>query len=139
MKKFSPLKSTRPREKTTVKDCGDCAALCCHDLSVEITRPRTRDEIESLKWQLYYDTVGIYIRSRRWHMVVKGRCKYLDDRNLCTIYDRRPDVCREHMPPDCERFEEWYDILFTKPGEIEDYLNKSKKKRKSGAKRKKSR
>jgi Fe-S-cluster containining protein len=134
MKKFSPLKITRPKEKTSVKDCGTCAALCCHDLSVEIKRPRTKDEIEDYKWRLHYDTVGIYIRNMRWHMIVKGRCQYLDEKNLCTIYDRRDEVCREHMPPDCERFEGWYDVLFTKPEEMEAYLDKSKKKKKKKSK-----
>jgi Fe-S-cluster containining protein len=132
MKKFSHIKLTRPREKTSVKDCGECPALCCHDLSVTILRPTTREEIEDLKWHLFFDTVGVYIRNRRWHLIIKGRCQYLDDRNLCTIYERRPDTCREHMPPSCERFDDWYDILFTEPEEIEDYL-KTGKKRKGAA------
>lgn len=139
MKKFSPIKLTRPKEKTTEKDCGTCPAMCCHDLTITISRPRTRDEIEDIKWQLFYETVGVYIRSMRWHLIVKGRCQYLDEKNLCTRYDTRPDICREHMPPDCEKFSDWYDVLFTTPEELEAYLNKSKKKkkkkRKAGAKK----
>jgi Fe-S-cluster containining protein len=109
-------------KKTDLKQCDDCPALCCHDLSIEIKRPRTRHEIDDLKWRLNYDTVGIYLRNRRWHMVVKGRCQFLDEANLCTIYDRRYDICRDHTPPYCEKYDDWYDVMFTHPDELEAYL-----------------
>lgn len=126
-KKFSPIKFSRPKQKTTVKNCSACPAVCCHDLSIQILRPVTRKEIDELKWHLHYDTVGVYIRDHRWHVVVKGRCMYLDDKNMCTIYDTRPDKCRDHMPPNCERYNGWYDVLFTRPEELEDYLKRKKR------------
>jgi len=110
--------------------CQGCPALCCKDLVVIIMKPRTRAEIENLKWELQFDTVSVFIRNNRWHTETKGTCIYLDENNMCTIYDRRPDRCRRHNPPDCERFGEHYDVMLRTPEELEAYLAGSKSKRK---------
>jgi Fe-S-cluster containining protein len=116
-------KKTRKRtRKRTVDACNGCPALCCHDLVMPITKPRTADDIDELKWELQYDTIRIFIRSHRWYRMIYGRCMYLDDDNLCTIYDRRPKRCRTHNPPECERFGEFYDVMLTTPEELDEYL-----------------
>lgn len=132
MKKFSTIKGRRKKKDTTLKDCSDCPALCCHDLSVNILKPTTNKDVEDLMWQLNYDTVGVYIRNKRWHQLVKGRCEFLDKNDLCTIYKDRFDICREHKPPHCERYDDWYDVLFTKPHELEEYIKAEKKRWKKG-------
>lgn len=137
-KKLSPINKKTPGNKATLKDCSDCPALCCHDLSVTILKPTTRKEIEDLMWHLNYDSVGVYIRNRRWHLIIKGRCQYLDENNLCTIYDKRFDTCRNHKPPYCERYDDWYDILFTDPFELEEYLMKEKERWNRKSKKKKA-
>jgi Fe-S-cluster containining protein len=109
--------------------CVDCPALCCHDLAIEILRPRLREDIDNLKWHLHFDTVHVAIRHRQWYLVVNGRCIYLDENNLCTIYDRRPDTCRDHNPPDCEKYGLWYHVWIETPDELEDYLKGRWKKR----------
>ena len=118
------------RKKKISKDyCRDtCRSLCCRDLAISITRPRRRDEIDDLKWQLHFDTVRVFIRNHRWYLLVSGRCMYLNTRNRCTIYDRRPEVCRKHNPPDCEAFGEYYDVMFTVPEALEAYLKNGGKK-----------
>ncbi len=128
MNKLAGVKSVEKR-KTLKKACSDCPASCCRNLSVKILKPRTKDEIEDLKWHLYYDTVQIYILNRRWHLYIQGNCQYLNDMNLCGIYEDRPPKCRNHNPPDCERFGEFYDIMFSTPDELERHLNDNKKKR----------
>jgi len=45
-------------------------------------------------------TVKVFIRNRRWYALIKGRCIYLDKKNKCTIYEKRSDICRNHMPPE---------------------------------------
>jgi len=102
--------------------CADCPALCCHDLAIPIDRPRLREDIDDLKWKLRYDTVHVAIRNRRWYLVVNGRCIYLDENNLCTIYEQRPDTCRNHNPPDCERFGRWYQYWIDSPDGLDEYL-----------------
>lgn len=115
--------------KTSKDACNDCEALCCQGLTIDIKKPRTRDEVETLLWQLHYDTVGIYILNKRWHLFVEGRCGYLDDNDRCTRYERRNDICRRHNPPECEKYLDWYDVMFDTPEELEAYIKKEKKKK----------
>ncbi len=113
---------------TTRRECGQCPALCCKNLSIRILRPRTRAEIEDLKWQLQFDTVSIYIRKNRWYQLVEGRCIYLGEDDRCKVYPVRPDMCRRHNPPDCEFFGKFYDVLIETPDRLEDYLADRRKK-----------
>lgn len=94
------------------------------------TRPRTRYEIDLMKWYLHFEKVAIFIRSHRWFVLIDGsKCMYLDDKGMCSNYDQRMDVCREHNPPECEKFGEFYDVMMTRPADLDAYLNKAKKKR----------
>jgi Fe-S-cluster containining protein len=113
--------------------CVDCPALCCHDLAIEIERPRLREDIDELKWQLFYDVVHVAIRRRQWYLVVEGRCIYLDDNDMCTTYEDRPERCRDHNPPDCEKYGYWYDVWMDTPDELEDYLKGRLKKKRRGS------
>ncbi len=126
------------RTKTTTKTrtkglCEGCAAVCCTELAVVINRPRDKDDVDFYKWHLQYDTVNIAISNHRWHLVTKGRCIYLTDDNLCSIYKRRPRTCRRHNPPDCERFGQWYDKLLTTPEELEQFIEAEKMRRRRRA------
>ena len=104
-------------------DCKNCGALCCRDLTMMITKPRTKAEIDELKWYVRFDTVNIFIRNYKWYLIIKGKCIYLTRNNLCKIYKQRPIKCRIYQPPDCERFGDYYDILISNPDELEDHLN----------------
>jgi len=111
------------------KDCSACPALCCKNLSVRICKPENRTEVNDLKWQLRFDTVSVYIRSNRWYQHVEGRCMYLSDDDMCTIYADRPNTCRRHNPPDCEFFGDFYDVMIRTPEELDAYLESKKRKR----------
>jgi Fe-S-cluster containining protein len=75
---------------------------------------------------LQFDTVRVYLRNKRWYMLVNGRCIYLGRDNKCKIYDRRPERCRRHNPPGCERFGRYYDVMLNTPEDLENYLGKEK-------------
>jgi len=124
-------------KKTTVHDCAACPALCCEGLTIDITRPRDAEDVDILKWKLQYEPVGVYILNNRWHLFVEGRCGYLGDDDLCTRYETRPDICRQHNPPDCERFVDWFDHFFETPEELDAYLDKEKQRKKRRAKARK--
>ncbi len=106
--------------------CIACSAACCHNLSIPVTRPRTRSEKDELKWYLHFDTVQIYIRKQRWHLLIKGKCIYLKN-TMCSIYEDRPQVCRNHSAESCEMTGTWYDELFSTPDELDAYLKRKKK------------
>ena len=109
------------------EECIECPSICCKNLAMAIGRPVNKQEVEELKWQLHFDTVKVYIRHRRWHLWVKGRCMYLSKNNRCKIYAQRPDMCKKHNPPSCERFGKFYDIMISTPDELEKYLELKKK------------
>lgn len=122
----APKRRSR-RTKCTLDVCDDCPALCCHDLVMPIEKPKTEEDVSELKWELQYDTIRVFIRSHRWYRIIKGRCMYLDESNLCRIYATRPKRCREHNPPQCERFGDFYEAMISTPQELEAYLARRKR------------
>ena len=128
-------KSRKSRRKNN--PCLECPAYCCHDLATPIDKPRENSDIEDVRWQLQYDTVSVAIRNHRWYQVVKGRCIYLDTDNMCRIYDKRPRKCKDHNPPECEKYYPWYDVIINTPEQFDKHLGLDKGKRKRGRKRSK--
>ena len=115
---------------TTLGECAKCPALCCHDFVQPIDKPKTDDDIFELKWELQYDTIRVFIRSRRWYRIVAGRCLYLDDDDRCTIYERRPKRCRQLGPPECEARGDFFEVMISTPEELNEHLARSKSRRK---------
>jgi len=115
--------------KKRLQGCEACPARCCNGLEEAIERPTTRAEVDELKWQLHFENTKVFIRGRRWHKLALGRCRYLDEHNLCTIYERRPSQCRDHNPPDCEHYGEIFDVMFHGPEDLQKYIDKEKKRR----------
>ncbi len=128
------LPQTR-RKRKKPNPCIACPAPCCHDLATPIDKPREKSDIEDVRWQLRYDTVSVAIRNHRWYQVVKGRCIYLGRDNMCRIYDKRPRKCREHNPPDCEKYCRWYDVIINTPEQLDKHLGLDGGKRKRKKKR----
>lgn len=114
-------------KRTSKEECMTCNSFCCRNLAMAIGRPENKREIEDLKWQLHFDTVKVYIHNRRWYLWIEGTCMYLSSNGRCKIYDRRPDICKKHNPPDCERFGKFYDIMLSTPDDLEKYIRSRKK------------
>ncbi len=110
--------------------CIKCDAICCRNLAMLILKPTTKTDIQEVTWYLHFDTVSVFIRNHRWYILVKGNCIYLDKKDMCTIYDRRPDRCRRHPSDECEMTGDYYDVMFDTPEEFEEYLSRQKKKKK---------
>jgi Fe-S-cluster containining protein len=80
----------------------ECGARCCRYITVILPPPQRECELDEWSWFLAHENVSIYFAGRRWRMEMRSRCRYLSDQNACTIYDRRPDVCRLYSQEDCE-------------------------------------
>jgi Fe-S-cluster containining protein len=115
--------------------CKKCKAPCCRNLAFAVPSPKNRYDIETLRWYLHFDTVQLYIRNRRWNMLIQGKCIYLSKNNLCTIYERRPKICRVHRSDACEMTGQWYDTLLSSPDDLEAYLKRKKRKRQTARKK----
>ncbi len=115
------------RIKQNVKEdngdvCMTCDAPCCRDITMLITKPKTKTDINELMQYLHFDTAKVFIRSSKWYLMFDGKCIYLSRKNMCKKYTKRPARCRRHNPPGCERFADYYDVLISTPEEFEDYL-----------------
>ncbi len=108
------------------ESCDGCGARCCRHLVMTIGRPESKKDLESLKWQLHFDTVRIFIQDKQWHLMVEGRCRYLGHDERCTQYADRPKICRRYNPPNCEFFGSIYDAIFKTPEELEKYYKEGK-------------
>jgi len=90
------------------KTCEGCGGLCCSYAAVETDAPTSIDDYEDLVFYIYH---GVKVsvaqddpRKRTWFLEFPGRCRYLTAEGLCTIYEHRPRVCREHDIEECERY-----------------------------------
>ena len=111
------------KSKKRINKClEECNAICCNDLAVQIYKPVTKTEKEDLRWHLFFEGVKVFIKHRKWHLLVHSRCRYLSGENLCTIYDRRPDRCREHKHPHCELEGKFYDTMIATPEQFDAYF-----------------
>lgn len=91
-----------------------------------IFKPKTKKEINDLAWHLHFDIVSVFLRNNRWYMHTEGKCIYLNNKNKCMIYEKRPYRCRQHNPAECERYGKWYDYIFYTPKDLEAYILKNK-------------
>ena len=82
--------------------CQKCKGLCCRYVALEIDEPETADDFDTWRWYVSHEGCAVYREEGRWYFEVITRCKNLTPDNRCAIYARRPNVCRQHNPKDCE-------------------------------------
>jgi len=99
--------------------CDDCNGSCCRKLVVEIDTPRNKDDFEDIKWYLYHPGVSIYIdMNDKWNVQFNSQCSKLDKDGRCSIYEKRPPVCKNAKVKDCEMNKPDVKIMFKT---LEDY------------------
>lgn len=90
------------KEEDHARVCQEkCGARCCRYITVILPPPKRKADFDEWSWFLAHENIAIYFTGQ-WHMEVRNKCRYLDDQNRCTIYERRPDVCREYEVESCE-------------------------------------
>jgi len=106
--------------------CRKCEAKCCKYFAFQIDTPKNKSDFENIRWYLAHKGVKVFIEKRKWFMDIANPCRYLSKKHTCGIYAKRPLICREHSPLDCERtpgkFE--HDYVFKNMKEFDRYLKK---------------
>ncbi|MBD3164523.1 hypothetical protein GF323_04935 [Candidatus Woesearchaeota archaeon] len=110
-------------------DCSKCDGHCCKYITVQIDTPEDDIDFEELKWFLCHKDVLVYIdHDNGWCVEFKTECKYQDPKtNMCTIYDKRPRVCKEHRLDECEGnedYDDYYKLMFRSMEDIDEYRKK---------------
>jgi len=110
--------------------CNGCPALCCKFVAVELDEPDCETDWDEIKWMLCHENITVYKdNDGDWLVEFATRCKMLDEKDNCKIYDKRPQLCRDHDPESCVRHGEGdvYEILFEKPEDVDEYRELLKK------------
>lgn len=113
--------------------CNVCSALCCKYFALEIDAPEDWADFENIKWFVAHEDTKVYVEDGDWHLEVQKRCMYLGLDNRCGIYERRPQICRDHgLDEDGDvncvmgTGELEYELEFHSIEDVEAYIEKNK-------------
>jgi Fe-S-cluster containining protein len=106
--------------------CPKCGARCCTYYTVMLDEPEDADDFDELRWFLAHEDCYIYVDEGEWHLNVISRCRFLGEDARCTIYDHRPDVCREFgHEEECEFTGEYdFEHEFRTLRDLDEYAKK---------------
>jgi len=110
-----------------MKNCFECNQECCNDVIVEIDQPVTVEDWEEIKWKVSHENVRVILdNDDDWCVEFLTKCKYLGNDGKCTIYGKRPAVCKNHDPETCvvNGGGSYYKVILENIGDVEDYLKK---------------
>jgi Fe-S-cluster containining protein len=91
---------------------------------LQIDTPTCRKDFENIRWYLcHFDTTVFVEKGDKWYLHVQSPCRHLTPDGRCGIYDKRPKICREHNPSDCEFDSEYAaEMRFGSIDELDDYI-----------------
>jgi Fe-S-cluster containining protein len=111
--------------------CEQCAAACCRYIALPIDKPKSARDYDDIRWYLMHQGVSVFVEDDEWYCQFQTRCRNLGADNLCTVYETRPEICREYEPGDCDYAggTYGYDHYFTHPRQVEDFYHQKTGKR----------
>ena len=87
-------RAKNPKNYTT-PPCVECEAQCCRYVAVEIDTPKTKKELDDVRWYLLHENIYVFVdHDDAWHIEFRTRCRALGDDHLCHEYADRPQICR---------------------------------------------
>ncbi len=100
MSRVIPIK---PAELTPENKCEYCTdSWCCTYITQQIETPRAMDDFDTLLWQISHEHTELYKDEDGWFLLIPSRCSHILPDGRCGIYEKRPQVCRDHANDDCE-------------------------------------
>lgn len=109
----------------TKNQCEKCTGLCCRYFALPIETPETRDDFDDIRWYLCHRDVTVFVEDGDWYVSIKNECRHLSKKDhRCTIYEKRPKICRKYKHSDCDFVEGEYDyeLHFTSDQDMEEYM-----------------
>jgi hypothetical protein len=121
---------------TTDNKCSFCVgSKCCSYVTQQIDTPRSKDDFETLLWQVSHHNVGAYKDEDGWFLIFDSRCSHLLPDGRCGIYEVRPEICRNHSNDYCEYdapAEDGFELYFPDYTSLLKYCKKRFKRWKRG-------
>jgi len=98
-----PIKTFKGVKLTPENKCGFCTnSKCCTYITQEIETPRSKYDFSTLLWEVSHEDISVYKDDDGWYLLVDAKCTHLGDGGKCMIYDKRPQICRDHSNDYCE-------------------------------------
>jgi Fe-S-cluster containining protein len=121
---MKPALSEAEGSGPTKGTCDGCGGKCCGYVCMELDAPKKVRDFEEMVYYLYHRDVRIVVAEgrddeRTWYVEFATRCRHLDARGRCLIYERRPRVCRDHRIDGCEHH---HPESFTNIASVEELL-----------------
>ncbi len=114
-----------------IPPCNDCGGRCCDYIAIELDKPSSKRDYDSIRWYLAHKNVNVFVdHSKTWHVEFRTPCEKMGHDKKCMIYGIRPSICRDHGNEEgsCEYFDTPYTEYFSTTEEFENYLQKKNKK-----------
>jgi uncharacterized protein len=110
--------------------CSGCGAKCCKYVAIEIDAPEDLDDFENIRWYVAHKNVQVYVEEDgTWNVEFLTPCEHLDENNLCDIYEKRPEICKEYTQDQCTYHNEYEeDYTFKTVEDVDNYIEKEWKK-----------
>ena len=116
------VKPSRDQLKPDEVLCDYCTGKCCRYFAMPIETPEDFKDYEYIRWYMLHGETTIFCEDDDWYLMVHNRCDHLMDDNRCSIYETRPQICREYTTDDCEYEDEWtYDRYWETPEQMAEY------------------
>jgi len=106
------------------KDCSSCKGNCCRYVVIEIDKPETLEDLDFVKWYVCHKNVNVFVDDdNEWHVEFLTPCEFLGEDNLCQIYEKRPQICRDFSVDECPHHNEYIEKhTFTCLKDVEDFI-----------------
>ncbi len=84
------------------KTCEGCGAKCCKHVAIEIDTPTSLSDFEDIKWYVAHKNVNVFVdEDYQWHAEFLTPCEHLGENNLCGVYEKRPQICKDYNHDEC--------------------------------------
>lgn len=109
------------------KLCGRCS-ICCRYVTVEIDKPKTKENIDEIRWYLLHGVNVCLDGDGEWMVYLPLKCKALSKKGKCNIYPKRPIVCQKYTQNECDRYDQKSskEIIFKDEKKFLKYVKKNK-------------
>ncbi len=105
--------------------CQTCRGTCCSYMAVEIDEPTTLEDFDNVRWYCAHKETWVFKEDGDWYVVFNGACDKLNEDHSCSIYETRPQVCRDHKFGECDFFLRGeFDLEMHTLEEVDAYLRK---------------
>lgn len=119
-------------KKNNAPPCNLCHGKCCSYFAFEIDKPTKISDFDNLRWYLLHEKTFIFVESGDWFLQINTPCKHLTSKFTCSIYKKRPNVCRDYGLDDesgevlCDHITDdvKHDMEFHSDKDIELYVKK---------------